>query len=79
MKFVIPNAPMLITVPEMIWSTLCRMPSQASSSPSQPLAIIALMTPTMALTGPFPVARNIRLAETDATTRPRASCPRARC
>ena len=34
MKFVIPTAPMLMTVPAMIWSTLWRMPSHASSRPS---------------------------------------------
>ena len=34
-KFVIPTAPMLMTVPAMIWSTLWRMPSQARRSPTQ--------------------------------------------
>ena len=45
MKFVMPTAPMLITVPEMIWSILWRMPEPGEEEAEPPATSIAEAIP----------------------------------
>ena len=74
-KLVMPIAPMFTTTPAMIWSTLCRMPSQASRNPTPIPASIAVRTPAQTPARPLPVIVVTRLAEMAAAHALRRNLP----
>ncbi len=71
----IPTAPMLITVPEMIWSILWRMPIQARRIPTPPATSIADVMPITTAMKSFPVRSRPTLAATEATHAPISILP----